>query len=82
MKKEFIFAGCRERVSKNGSLYGDIFVFDKRADGKPDFEQMRFRTFDEIVLKNCRAMNSGDTVILDLFIKDAVVQGVDLSVEI
>ena len=82
MKKEFVFAGLRERVSKSGSFYGDIFVYDKKPDGRPDFEQIKFRTFDEIVLKNCRALNSGDTVILDLWIKDAVVQGVDISVDL
>lgn len=82
MKKDFVFAGLREKASQSGRMYGDIYVYDLLPDGTADFIQQSFRTFDDSVLSACRKLGAGDIVSLDLFIKDAFVQGVDAHVEL
>lgn len=83
--RDCYFDGVKVRQGKS-QVYADIFLRAKLPNGQADMEQMKFRTFNEEVIKICRTLNAGDIVNIDLQIKDAFVQSIenpyDLAVEL
>lgn len=65
------FDGIKSATSSKGNTYGDIFCRGMREDGTADFEQMKFRTFDEAVIKKANGLQKDDIINLELTIRDA-----------
>lgn len=70
------FDGLKSHISAKGNLFADIFVRGLDGEGNADVEQLKFRTFNEDVVKKCARFKQGDGVILDLTIKEALVENV------
>lgn len=70
------FCGLKKFTSSKGGVYADIYAFGLNADGEPDFEQTKIRTFKKEVIIACEKLSAGDNIFLELAIKDAILEGV------
>lgn len=71
------YAGYKKYTSqKTGKKYGYIYVYPLLEDGNPDIEQMKIRTFSETVLEICDMLQPGESIVLDLSVKEILLQGV------
>lgn len=69
------FDGMKESLSSKGNAYADIFFRGMDGDGLPDFEQSHYRTFDADVIAGARKLAKDDVIVLDIQIRDAVING-------
>lgn len=72
--------GVKTYISSKGNPYADIFIRGVDAEGSPDFEQLKLRTFDEKVIKTCQEVKKEDLISFDITIRDATIEGVNLYV--
>ena len=70
------FCGIKKFVSSKGAVYGDVYAFGLDAEGGQDFEQIKIRTFKKEVVSACERLKSGDSIFLELTVKDALLEGV------
>lgn len=68
--------GLKEATSAKGNQYGDLYCRGVSGDGTPEFEQLKFRTFNSDVLAKLRKVNKDQLVELDLQIRDATIEGI------
>ena len=76
------FAGAKTYTSKSGKPYADIFMFPLMADGMPDMEQLKFRTFNPEVIAMCKVLKPGQQVIVNLEIREAIITEVNTYDEV
>lgn len=76
------FAGAKTYISKAGKPYADIFMFPLMADGMPDMEQLKFRTFNLEVIAMCKVLKPGQQVIVNLEIREAIITEVNTYDEV
>ena len=77
MKHSFLLDGVKFRPTKNGSEFVTFYVRDFDADGTPEMEQTSFNSFSPDVVALAKMLKSGQTVTLELRIKDAFVEDLE-----
>lgn len=71
------YVGCRSgETSKARVKFVDLFfnLFDKN--GVPDIEQVKIRSYEPKVFEECLSLKSGDDVVIELSIQNAVVKSI------
>ena len=68
-------------TSKAKVPYADILVNLIGTDGTPDIEQTKIRSYDPAIIAQTGMLHAGDTVILELYVKEASLTGIELPEE-
>lgn len=76
MKVTYNFDGAKFRVSKTGKPYAELFLREYSENGEICFQQHVFRCFDEKVVEQCRSIEPNSLVVIDMEIRDAIIEGI------
>ena len=68
-------------TSKAKVPYADVLINLIGTDGTPDIEQTKIRSYDPAIIAQTGMLHAGDTVILELYVKEASLTGIELSEE-
>lgn len=76
MKVTYNFDGAKFRVSKTGKPYTELYLREYLESGEISFQQQVFRCFDENVVEQCRSIEPNSIVVVDMTVRDAVIEGI------
>lgn len=77
MKHEFWLDGIKIRPTKNGTEFATFYVRDFDSNGNPEMEQISFNSFSPEIIAVAKKFESGQTITLDLRVKDAFVEDLE-----
>lgn len=76
MEVNIVYDGAKERVSKSGNTYLEIYVREIMNDGEADFQQRVYRSFEDSVMQKCKHLKKGTALVAELEIRDALVTNI------